>query len=99
MAGPPPGTPPPGPPPGLPPPAAGPTGYQSPYYAPTGPAVQGHRTPWTLIIAGGVALLVLMAGCATPPATIGKRNPSNPSGVGTADVPQPPPARGTPTPA
>jgi len=98
MAGPPPGTPPPGPPAGLPPPAAGPTGYQSPYYAPTGPEVQVHRTPWTLIIAGVVALLVLMAGCGTALAIIGNRNPSNTSGGGIADLPSPTPAGGTPSP-
>ena len=55
----------PGPPPGPPPGIAPPTGYQSPYYTPAGPVPPLHRTPWMLIIAGVVALVVLMAGCGT----------------------------------
>src|SRR3989442_9641057 len=76
-AGPPPGVipgPPPGamsgPPPGIPPPMVGPGGYQSPYYAPTGPVAPVHRTPWMLIMAAVVGLVVLMAGCGTALAII-----------------------------
>ena len=98
IPGPPLAAPPPGPPPGLAPPAAGPAGYQSPYYAPTGPAVPVHRTPWTLIIAGVVALTVILAGCGAALAIIGSRNPSNTSGGGIADLPSPTPAGGTPSP-
>ena len=54
-----------GPPPGIAPPMAGSTGYQSPFYTPVGPTPPAHRTPWLLIIAGIVALTLLMAGCGT----------------------------------
>jgi len=88
----------PGPPPGIPPPVAGPAGYQSPYYTPApGSAVPAHRTPWTLIIAVVVALIVLMAGGGTALAILGNRGSANPSGGGIADVPSPTPAT-TPSP-
>src|ERR1700720_3604638 len=63
----------PGPPAAPPPP---PPGYQSPYYAPSavGPQPPVHRTPWTLIIAAIVVLVLLMAGCGTAIAVLGSRN-------------------------
>src|SRR3989442_10623333 len=64
-----------GPPVGIAPPVVGPTGYQSPYFTPSGVAAPFHRTPWMLIIAGVLALTVLMAGIGTPLAGTGKRNP------------------------
>src|SRR5882672_10215203 len=63
LPGPPPGPPPgayAGPPAGIPAPVAAPGGYQSPYYTPVGVAAPVHRTPWMLIIAGVLALTVLM---------------------------------------
>jgi hypothetical protein len=73
------------------PPVFGSSGYQSPYYTPTGAAVPVHRTPWTFIIAGVVALLVLMAGCGTAIAILGNRA-SNTSGTGLGtDLPSPTP--------
>jgi len=74
-------------------------GYQSPYYAPTGPGVAVHRTPWMLIIAGVVALVVLMAGCGTALAVLGSRGSSNPNQAEsfTTDVPTPSPGQ-TPSP-
>lgn len=96
------GPPPPGPPGFAPPPMmAGPTGYSSPYYTPAGQAVPVHRTPWMLIIAGVVGLIVLMAGCGTALAVIGSRsasgNTSNTSGTTLSDLSSPSPAS-TPTP-
>jgi hypothetical protein len=74
-----------------------PVAYASPYYAPAAgfpqPAV--HRTPWTLIIAGVVGLVVLMAGCGTAIALFNKAGYV--SGGITADVPSPTPA-GSPSP-
>src|SRR6266508_2849461 len=100
--GPPPGPPPvapPGPPPGAAPPTVGPGGYQSPYYTPTGPVPPVHRTPWMLIIAAIVALVVLMAGCGTALAIIGNRssNSTNGSALSSPDLSSPRPV-GTPTP-
>jgi len=84
--------PPPGPPPGLAPPmAAGPGGYMSPYYSPAGIATPVHRTPWMLIIAGVVALVVLMAGCGTALAVFGSRGAQGPTGGGIAELPSPTP--------
>jgi len=82
-------------PPATPPPP--PPGYQSPYYAPSavGPQPPVHRTPWTLIIAAIVVLVLLMAGCATGIAVLGSRSTSNNQGVGV--LPSPSPA-GTPSP-
>jgi hypothetical protein len=100
--GPPPGPPPgyvAGPPAGIPPPMVGPSAYQSPYYAPSAPGAAVHRTPWMLIIAGVVALIVLMAGCGTALAVLGNRTSSNNNTSGTtiSDLPSPSPAV-TPTP-
>jgi zinc-ribbon domain len=101
---PPPAVPPPryvqGPPPGMAPPMVGPTGYQSPYYSPSAPGGPVHRTPWMLIIAGVVGLIVLMAGCGTALAVLGNRASSsnnNTSGTTISDLPSPSPAV-TPTP-
>jgi hypothetical protein len=54
-----------------------------------------HRTPWTLIIAAIVVLVLLMAGCGTAIAVLGSRSSSNNQGAGI--LPSPSPA-GTPTP-
>ena len=76
-----------------PPALAGPTGYASPYYAPVGVTPPVHRTPWTMIIAGVVALIVLMAGCGTGLAVLANRGSISINGsVGTADLPSPTPA-------
>jgi hypothetical protein len=91
MTEPPPGAPPPGPPAGIAPPQFGPSGYASPYYAPVGPVPPVHRTPWMVIIAGVVALVVLMAGCGTALAVIGSRASSSVSGT-VGDLPSPTPA-------
>src|SRR5919204_2414866 len=95
MPGPPPGMAPPmvaGPPPGVAPPMiAGPTGYASPYYVPSGPTAPVHRTPWMVIIASVVALVVLMAGCGTALAVIGSRSSTSISGT-VGDLPSPTPA-------
>ena len=82
-------------PPATPPPP--PPGYQSPYYAASavGPQPTVHRTPWMLIIAGIVVLVLLMAGCGTAIAVLGSRSTSNNQGVGV--LPSPSPA-GTPSP-
>ena len=81
-------------PPAQPPPPPG--SYQSPYYAASavGPQPPVHRTPWTLIIAGIVVLVLLMAGCGTALAVLGSRSTSN---QGAGILPSPSPA-GTPTP-
>src|SRR5487761_1157515 len=87
----------PGPPAAPPPP---PPGYQSPYYAPSavGPQPPVHRTPWTLIIAAIVVLVLVMAGCGTAIAVLGNRNNAgNGSNPGSGVLPSPSPA-GTPSP-
>src|SRR6266508_3083699 len=86
-----------GPPPNIAPPTPGPAGYQSPYYAPTGPVAPIHRTPWMLIVAAVVALVVLMAGCGTALAILGSRGSPSTSGTTITDVPSPSPAT-TPSP-
>jgi len=81
-----------GPPPSAAPPAFGPQGYQSPYVVPSGPPAPVHRTPWMLIIAGVVVLVLLMAGVGTALAIIGSRSPNNnTSGTTITDVPSPSP--------
>jgi hypothetical protein len=90
--------PPPGPPPGFAPPAAAPGGYQSPYYAPVGPGVPVQRTPWTLIVAGVVVLILVMAGAGTVLALAGNHNnASTPTHGLTSELPSPSPG-GTPSP-
>lgn len=98
FAGPPPGIAPPPPAPSMAPPPP-PPGYQTPYYAPSGPRVQMQRTPWALIIAGVLVLTVLMAGAGTALAIIGNHSSqSSSSGGGIADVvPSPTPGL-TPSP-
>jgi hypothetical protein len=54
-----------------------------------------HRTPWTLIIAAIVVLVLVMAGCGTAIAVIGARSSGN---QGAGILPSPSPA-GTPSPA
>jgi hypothetical protein len=80
----------PGPPAGAPP---GPAAYASPYYSPaTGAGAQPnvHRTPWVLIVAVIVALVVVMGGVGTVLAfTLGNHNTSSP---GFEAVPSPSPA-------
>jgi len=78
-----------------PPPA--PVAYASPYYAPAGamPQAPVHRTPWVLIIAAVVALIVIMAGCGTAIALLGGK--ASLSGGISPDVPSPSPA-GSPSP-
>jgi len=72
----------------------GPGTYQSPYYVPSGPVPPVHRTPWMLIIAGVVALVVLMAGCGTALAIIGNRSSNNTNGTSltSPDLASPSPA-------
>src|SRR5437667_11931625 len=66
---------------------------------PTGPVPPVHRTPWVLIIAAIVALVVLMAGCGTALAIIGNRssNGTNGSPLSSPELSSPRPV-GTPTP-
>ena len=54
-----------------------------------------HRSPWVLIVAGVVGLVVLMAGCGTAIALLNKAGTV--TGSITADVPSPTPA-GSPSP-
>ena len=77
----------------LPPPGA----YQSPYYQPSavGPQPPVHRTPWMLIIAAIVVLVLVMAGVGTMIAVLSNRISSN---QGTSGIlPSPSPA-GSPSP-
>lgn len=76
---------------------ASPPGLASPYYSPVGAAPQApvHRTPWTLIIAAVVVLIVVMAGCGTAVALI--TNKASVTGGITSDLPSPTPA-GSPSP-
>jgi len=86
-----------GPPAGLAPPvqAMG-GGYQSPYYVPTAPQAPVHRTPWTLIIGGVVVLVIVMAGCGTALAVIGRSAATTTGGL-SSGLPSPTPV-GSPTP-
>ena len=83
-----------GPPPGMAPPTFGAPGQQqSPYYYPPGVIAPAHRTPWMLIVAGVVALVVLMAGFGTAFAVLASRGSSNGSaGTSLGDLPSPTPA-------
>jgi zinc-ribbon domain len=81
-----------GPPTGMAPPTFSQSGYQSPYYAPSGVAVPVHRAPWMLIIAAVVALVVLLAGFGTVFALVANRGGNNTAGAGVGDVPSPTPA-------
>src|SRR5690242_18313490 len=87
-----------GPPAGMPPPIFAGSGYASPYYQPQGATVPVHRAPLTLIIAGVVALVVLMAGCGTAFAVLANRGGTAANGSSTiGDVPSPSPV-GSPSP-
>jgi zinc ribbon protein len=68
-----------------------PVAYASPYYSPVGAAPQApvHRTPWVLLVSAVVVLIVVMAGCGTAIALIGK-NTANQAG-GIAVIPSPSP--------
>src|SRR2546423_8916102 len=70
--------PPPGPPVGMAPPAFSAGGYQSPYYSPAGATVPVHRAPMMLIVAGVLALVVLMGGFGTAFAVLANRGPAQP---------------------
>ena len=59
------------------------------------PQAPVHRTPWVLIIAAVVGLIVVMAGCGTAIALLGGK--ASISGGITADIPSPSPA-GSPSP-
>jgi zinc-ribbon domain len=85
---PPPGASLPGPPPMAPPP---PGAYQSPYYTPSavGPQPPVHRTPWVLIIAAIVVLILIMAGIGTAIAVLGHHNSGNQAGTGILPSPSP----------
>lgn len=76
---------------------ASPPGLASPYYSPVGapPQAPVHRTPWTLIIAAVVGLVVVMAGCGTAVALL--TNKASVTGGITSDLPSPTPA-GSPSP-
>ncbi len=81
------------------PPAGPPPAYTSPYYAPgTGGAAQPpvHRTPWAIIAAVVVGLIVIMAGCGTVLAFSGLGRNTQTSGS-FKSLATPTPA-GTPTP-
>ena len=80
--------PPPGPPPGMAPP---PPAYASPYYAPAGAPVPVHRTPWTLIVAAVVALVVLVGGFGTAFAILKNGGSPSTSGAAIGDVASPTP--------
>lgn len=80
-----------GPPPGMAPPTFGPGGYQSPYYAPSAATVPVHRTPWMLIIAAVVALIILATGLGTALVVFANHN-GTASNSGVGDVPSPTPA-------
>ncbi len=82
-----------------PPPPTPPQAYASPYYAPaTGGGVQPpvHRTPWVIIVAVVVGLIVIMAGCGTVLAFSGFGKKTSTGGSFTA-LSSPTPA-GTPSP-
>jgi zinc ribbon protein len=89
-----------GPPPGMAPPMGAPTSYQSPYYDPTGVQIPVHRTPWTMIVAGVVALIVVMGGFGTALALMGNHDNSQNGGLSTVPSPSSSPsptANGTAT--
>jgi hypothetical protein len=82
-----------------PPPPPGPQpAYASPYYAPAAGGAQPpvHRTPWVMIVAVVVGLVVIMAGCGTVLAFSGFGKKTQ-TGSGFNALTSPSPA-GTPTP-
>ena len=66
-------------------------GYASPYYAPAVATPPVHRTPWMVIIAAVVALVVILAGIGTAITVLGNRNAATNGGGGIADVSSPSP--------
>jgi hypothetical protein len=80
------------------PPSYGQGGYQSPYYAPTGPQAPVHRTPWTMIVAIVLAVVIVLAGGGTVLALISNHNSTN-QGTNSpiSELPSPSPAT-TPSP-
>src|SRR6266513_3739469 len=80
------------------PPPPPPPAYQSPYYAPASEAIQPpvHRTPWLVIIAVVVVLVLLMAGVGTVLA-IGFAHSSNQAASDIKQLSSPSPA-GSPSP-
>ena len=75
------------------PPTFGGSAAQSPYYFPQGVIAPVHRTPWMLIVAAVVALVLLMAGFGTVFALVANnRGGSNNAAAGVGDVPSPTPA-------
>ena len=75
-----------------PPVMAGPPPFASPYYAPASglPQPNVHRTPWTLIIAAVVALVLVMAGVGTVMAlALGNHNTQTAGFTGTLSSPSP----------
>jgi len=79
-----------GPPPGMAPPPFSSAGYQSPYYAPSGVTAPVHRTPWMLIIAAVVAVVVILGGVGTVFSLVANHG-SNAAGSGIGDIPSPSP--------
>ena len=80
------------------PPPPPPPAYMSPYYPPATGAVQPpiHRTPWLVIIAAVVLLVVVMAGVGTVLAVVFAHS-SNQAAGSIQDLPSPSPA-GSPSP-
>ena len=74
------------------PPTAGQGGYGSPYYAPAGVPPPVHRTPWTMIIAGVVVLIVVMGGFGTVLAVV--RNSNTPDATSSVSSPSPETSQG-----
>lgn len=81
-----------------PPPLAPPPAYQSPYYAPAPgmPLTQVHRTPWLLIVAVIVVLVLIMAGVGTVLA-VGLSHSSTQAASNLNELSSPSPA-GSPSP-
>jgi hypothetical protein len=78
-----------------------PPNYMSPYYAASavGPQPMVHRTPWMLIIGAIAGLVLVMAGCGTAIALLGRNNSTqaNTTGITLPPVPHPSPT-GSPKP-
>lgn len=77
---------------------ASPPGYASPYYTPAAgapPQAPVHRTPWMLIVAAVVVLILVMSGIGTAVALLS--NKASVTGGITSDIPSPTPA-GSPSP-
>lgn len=79
------------------PPTQTPAVAGSPYYAPSGVTAPVHRTPWMLIIAAVVALVIVMAGFGTVFALLTSHGGGGTAGTQVGDLPSPTPA-GSPSP-